>query len=133
MKDLQDRKRKAPQFDKEELEWFTNLIRDTFTKSQKNQVNSIPDVIEIEKKEDDEKVNLPKTRKTYSEEIKSKAVQLVMKNGIANVANTIGIGETCLKRWTNEKNAPSDKKLNIQKSKKTSSIHKRQKEGRSTV
>ena len=74
MKDLRDRKRKAAQFDKEELEGIANLIRDTFTKSQKNQVNSIPDVIEIEKKEDDEKVNLPKTRKTYSEEIKSKDV-----------------------------------------------------------
>jgi transposase-like protein len=110
MKDVQDRKRKAAQFDQEELEGFANHLRDTFKKPLNNQVNSNLDFMELEEEKYDEKINLPKTRKTYSEEIKSKAVDLVMKNGIAKVASTTGIGETCLKRWTNEHHDPSEKK-----------------------
>ena len=51
---------------------------------------------------------LKKTRKVYSKDLKKQAVELVMKHGLEKVAKVSGIGLTCLKRWRQDKAAPSN-------------------------
>jgi transposase-like protein len=103
--EIQDRKRKIDQIDNEELDLFVAMIQDNASMAETED-----DVVSVSENDEEEISKMKKTRRVYSKEVKTKAVELVRKFGVAKVSEKSNIPESNLKRWQNDQVAPTNRR-----------------------